>query len=141
MAGIESAIISPIRLDKDLVGAVIAGNSDRPFQPSDLRVLEALANDSTMVLSYSMRLESEQKQRRLADNLRDVTATMASTLDLRGVLDGVLKGLDQVLQFDGATLMLRQDDAMRVMASRGFGEYVMTETSVDIQSDPIISAN
>lgn len=135
----DSALISPLTLDKDLVGVVIACNSERPFQPSDVRVLEAMANESSMVLSYSMRIESEQKQRRLADNLRDVTATMASTLDLRGVLDGVLKGLDQVLKFDGATLMLRQDDAMIVMASRGFGEHVLTETSAIIGSDPIIS--
>lgn len=139
LAGIDSVIISPIKLDKDLIGAVVAGNVDRPFEPFEQRIMEAMANEATMVLSYSMRLDSEQKQRRLADNLRDVTATMASTLDLRGVLEGVLKGLDQVLQFDGATLMLRQDDAMRVMASRGFENHVLTEMVVPISSDPTIA--
>ena len=65
---------------------------------------------------------------------------MASTLDLRSVLDGVLKGLDQVLRFDGATLMLRQDDAMRVVASRGFdGQDMRTEAPVPIASDPTIA--
>jgi diguanylate cyclase (GGDEF)-like protein len=133
-------MVSPIKLEQGLYGAVIAGNRETGFEPSDLRIMEAMANETSMVLGYSMRLESEQKQRQLADNLREVTATMASTLDLRSVLDGVLKGLDQVLRFDGATLMLRQDDAMRVVANRGFdGQDMRTEAPVLIASDPTIA--
>ncbi len=138
--GARSVMVSPIKLEQGLYGAVIAGNRETPFEPSDLRVMEAMANETSMVLGYSMRLESEQKQRQLADNLREVTATMASTLDLRSVLDGVLKGLDQVLRFDGATLMLRQEDAMRVVANRGFdGQDMRTEAPVPIASDPTIA--
>ncbi len=138
--GARSVMVSPIKLEQGLYGAVIAGNRETAFEPSDLRIMEAMANETSMVLGYSMRLESEQKQRQLADNLREVTATMASTLDLRSVLDGVLKGLDQVLRFDGATLMLRQDDAMRVVANRGFdGQDMRTEAPVPIASDPTIA--
>lgn len=138
--GARSVMVSPIKLEQGLYGAVIAGNRETGFEPSDLRIMEAMANETSMVLGYSMRLESEQKQRQLADNLREVTATMASTLDLRSVLDGVLKGLDQVLRFDGATLMLRQDDAMRVVANRGFdGQDMRTEAPVLIASDPTIA--
>ena len=138
--GARSVMVSPINLKQGLYGAVIAGNRETDFEPSDLRIMEAMANETSMVLGYSMRLESEQKQRQLADNLREVTATMASTLDLRSVLDGVLKGLDQVLRFDGATLMLRQDDAMRVVANRGFdGQDMWTEAPVPIASDPTIA--
>lgn len=138
--GARSVMVSPIKLEQGLYGAVIAGNRETDFEPSDLRIMEAMANETSMVLGYSMRLESEQKQRQLADNLREVTATMASTLDLRSVLDGVLKGLDQVLRFDGATLMLRQDDAMRVVANRGFdGQDMRTEAPVPIASDPTIA--
>ncbi len=140
MSGLKSAIVSPIELDQGVVGAVIAGNMNEVLEPAHLRIMQAIANEASMVLSYSMKLESEQKQRRLADNLRDVTSTMASTLDLRGVLDGVLAGLDQVLQLDGATLMLRQDDAMRVMAHRGFDNHtVPPDTPLHIASDPTIS--
>ncbi|MEE9473689.1 MAG: diguanylate cyclase [Acidimicrobiia bacterium] len=138
--GARSVMVSPIKLEQGLYGAVIAGKPETGFEPSDLRIMEAMANETSMVLGYSMRLESEQKQRQLADNLREVTATMASTLDLRSVLDGVLKGLDQVLRFDGATLMLRQDDAMRVVANRGFdGQDMRTEAPVPIASDPTIA--
>ncbi|MEE9228568.1 MAG: diguanylate cyclase, partial [Acidimicrobiia bacterium] len=138
--GARSVMVSPIKLEQGLYGAVIAGNRETAFEPSDLRIMEAMANETSMVLGYSMRLESEQKQRQLADNLREVTATMASTLDLRSVLDGVLKGLDQVLRFDGATLMLRQEDAMRVVANRGFdGQDMRTEAPVPIASDPTLA--
>ncbi|MBT8215358.1 MAG: diguanylate cyclase [Acidimicrobiia bacterium] len=136
----DSVIATPLRFDERLVGTLTAANSSRPFDPNDARILEAMASEAGVVIGYSMRLQSEQRQRRLADTLRDVTSGMTSTLDLRGVLDGVLEGLDQVLPSDTATLMLRIDDSMRVMASRGFGDAnALRQSAISVTEDPIIA--
>lgn len=139
--GAGPAAVVPIRFDQRLAGALIVANHEdsEPVGERELALLEVMAPIAGVVLGYSMRLRSEEKQRILADTLREVTAAMASTLDLRGVLDGVLKGLDRVLPFDTATLMLRQDDDTRVMASRGFDSpRQILNVPLDLAADPVL---
>jgi diguanylate cyclase (GGDEF)-like protein len=133
-------VATPLRFHEKLVGTLTAANIEQPLDAEDARVLEAMAAEAGVVIGYSLRLQSEQRQRRLADTLRDVTSGMTSTLDLRGVLGSVLDGLDQVLSSDTATLMLRIDDSMRVMASRGFDDPdALRRSSISITHDPIIA--
>ena len=133
-------VATPLHFNEQLVGTLVAANAHRPFEPVDARDLDAMASEAGVVIGYSLRLQSEQRQRRLADTLRDVTSGMTSTLDLRGVLAGVLEGLDQVLPSDTATLMLRIDDSMRVMASRGFEDgQALRQAAFSITEDPIIA--
>jgi transcriptional regulator with GAF, ATPase, and Fis domain len=122
LPGAASVIATPLRFHEKLVGTLSVANSLEAFDGHDARLLEAMASEAGVVIGYSLRLQSEQRQRRLADTLRDVTSGMTSTLDLRGVLASVLDGLDQVLPSDTATLMLRIDDSMSVMTSRGFDD-------------------
>lgn len=135
-----SVIATPLHFHEQLVGTLIAADSSRCLDDSDARIVSAMASEAGVVIGYSLRLQSEQRQRRLADTLRDVTAGMISTLDLRGVLGGVLEGLDQVLPSDTATLMLRIDDSMRVMASRGFADpATLQQSAISITDDPVIA--
>lgn len=137
--GLDSAAFSPLRFDDQLIGALVIGRAGVPFDDGVALIMEAMADQAGIVLGYALRLRSEQRQRRLADTLRDVTAAMASTLDLRGVLDGVLEGLDEVMPYDTSTLMLRQDDSMHIMASRGFDSASSVRgTTIPIESDPTI---
>ncbi|MBT8192817.1 MAG: sensor domain-containing diguanylate cyclase [Acidimicrobiia bacterium] len=140
LPGAKWVVATPIRFHEKLVGTLSAANLDQPLEAEDARVLEAMAAQAGVVIGYSLRLEAEQRQRRLADTLRDVTSGMTSTLDLRGVLGSVLDGLDQVLSSDTATLMLRIDDSMRVMASRGFSDpEALRQSAISITHDPIIT--
>ena len=140
LPGAEWVIATPLRFHEKLVGTLSVANLERPLEAEDARLLEAMAAEAGVVIGYSLRLQSEQRQRRLADTLRDVTSSMTSTLDLRGVLGSVLDGLDQVLSSDTATLMLRIDDSMRVMASRGFNDPdALRRSAISITHDPIIT--
>ena len=140
LPGAEWMVATPLRFHEKLVGTLTAANLERPLEAEDARLLEAMAAEAGVVIGYSLRLQSEQRQRRLADTLRDVTSGMTSTLDLRGVLGSVLDGLDQVLSSDTATLMLRIDDSMRVMASRGFNDPdALRRSAISITHDPIIT--
>ena len=96
LPGAKWAIATPLRFHEKLVGTLSAANVTAPLDPDDARVLESMAAEAGVAIGYSLRLQSEQRQRRLADTLRDVTSNMTSTLDLRGVLGRVLDGLDQV---------------------------------------------
>jgi diguanylate cyclase (GGDEF)-like protein len=140
LPGAEWVAATPLRFHEKLVGTLSAANLQRPLEAEDARLLEAMAAEAGVVIGYSLRLQAEQRQRRLADTLRDVTSGMTSTLDLRGVLGSVLDGLDQVLSSDTATLMLRIDDSMRVMASRGFNDPdALRRSAISITHDPIIT--
>ena len=140
LPGAKWVVATPLRFHEKLVGTLSVANLHHPLGAEDARVLEAMAAEAGVVIGYSLRLQSEQRQRRLADTLRDVTSGMTSTLDLRGVLGSVLDGLDQVLSSDTATLMLRIDDSMRVMASRGFSDPdALRRSAISITHDPIIT--
>ena len=140
LPGAESVIATPLRFNEKLVGILSVANSHVAFDGHDARLLEAMASEAGVVIGYSLRLQSEQRPRRLDATLRDVTSGMTSTLDLGGVLGSVLDGLDQVLPSDTATLMLKIDDSMKVMTSRGFQDPdLLRQSVISITGDPIIA--
>lgn len=69
------------------------------------------------------RIQSEQKAekaRRQAEALQEAMAELASQLDLSQVLRRILLTLKKVLEYDSATLFLKVDDSIKVVAARGF---------------------
>jgi PAS domain S-box-containing protein len=59
--------------------------------------------------------EAEHRQRLLAEALRDTAGALSSTLDLDEVLDRILNSLEQVMQHDGANVMLLEDDMVFIV--------------------------
>jgi diguanylate cyclase (GGDEF)-like protein len=72
--------------------------------------LEVTVADRTAELEASF--EAEYAQRKLAEALRDVTATLASTLDQDEVLDGILSNLGRVVPHHTAMIMLIEGDLL-----------------------------
>lgn len=65
---------------------------------------------------------AEQEQRKLAEALRDVAATLTSTLDLNKVLTRILDTVGQVLPHDAKTIMLAENGVARVVSHAGYDE-------------------
>jgi PAS domain S-box-containing protein len=65
---------------------------------------------------------AEQERRRVAETLRQATAVLTSTLELDEVLSLILRHLDDVIDFDTASVQLLEDDQLVLLASRGFPE-------------------
>lgn len=62
--------------------------------------------------------QREQQRRQLSDTLREVAATVGSSLDTTSVLDAMLTQLRQVVTYHHATVTLVEDDQCTVVAGR-----------------------
>jgi signal transduction histidine kinase len=102
------------------LGAIfIAYNQPHQYTPTEKEQAEQLAQQLSLVIAQTQLLEEEQRQRRLADALRDAAAALTSTLDMRQVVDGILLHLRQVVYFDSACIFLRENDNLRAVAEYG----------------------
>ncbi len=77
---------------------------------------------------------AEQRQRALADALRDTAMAVTSSLDLDDVLYGILSHIGQVVPYDAVILLLMENGNLRKIRYRGFTDE---ETSAFIHDDVI----
>jgi PAS domain S-box-containing protein len=85
---------------------------------------------------------AEREQRVLAEALRDIAATLNSTLELDVVLDKVLDQVSRVVPHDTSSIMLFDGDVARIVHHRGFTAYGLDEAilsvRIPIRQAPII---
>jgi PAS domain S-box-containing protein len=68
---------------------------------------------------------AEREQRALAEALRDVAATLNSTLDLDAVFERILASVGRVVPHDFANIMLIEDGIARVVRGKGYDREVL----------------
>ncbi|HLY28511.1 MAG TPA: GAF domain-containing protein, partial [Aggregatilineales bacterium] len=69
---------------------------------------------------YAKMSSAEQEQRALAEALRDITATLSSTLDMQVVMTRILDNVGRVVPHDLADIALIDGDSARVAYARGW---------------------
>ncbi|HID62550.1 MAG TPA: GAF domain-containing protein, partial [Anaerolineae bacterium] len=104
-----------------VIGAMTI-QSDKPaaFSEEDIAALQTMADQLANAIENARLFEEEQAQRRLADNLLEITRTVGSTLDLEEVLNLILEQLGQVVDYDSTAILLVEGDELRATALRGF---------------------
>ncbi|MEP7288130.1 MAG: GAF domain-containing protein [Chloroflexota bacterium] len=123
--GIEdsaSEMTVPIRMGQRALGVFdIQSILPNAFSDEDVRLVQALADTVAIGLRNAGLFATETRRRMLAETLREVSTVLASSLDLASVLDGILLGLERVVNYDAALIMLLELEAnlYRVSAVRG----------------------
>ncbi len=69
----------------------------------------------------------EREQRRLADALREVAATLNSTLDIDIILDRVLTSLEKVIDYSTANVMIVENGMTTIVRGRGYENEALIE--------------
>lgn len=77
--------------------------------------------------------EAEREQRALSEALRDIAATLNSTLDLDEVLEQILANLSRVGPHDAATIMLIENGIARSVRAYGYAEHGLSEAALGPQ--------
>ncbi len=112
--GIEdsrSEMAVPIVMGQRILGVFdIQSTHLNAFDAQDLRLVQALADTVAVGLRNAGLFATETRRRVLAETLREISSVLASSLDLPSVLDGILLGLERVVDFEAALILLRQDD-------------------------------
>jgi PAS domain S-box-containing protein len=118
-AGVKSFVGLPLLFRDHLLG-VLYLHSLRPGNfHGQLPLLSTFANQVAIAIENARLFEVERAAREQAEKLREVTAVLASTLDLNQVLDTILVSLEQVIPYDGASVLLQEGEWLRVVTVRG----------------------
>lgn len=129
----RSEMAVPIIMSGTILG-VFDIQSPQPdcFDEKDIAVLQALADTVAVALRNASLYVGEQRRRMLAETLREVSTVLASSLEIESVLSGILLGLERVVHYHCAAILLAGDENDRfvVRSVRGKG---MSETYIGLE--------
>lgn len=107
MEGVQSAILIPILADKAVLGVIEMGSrTKRAFQPSEVRLLEAVGSQTGIAIQKARLFDEIQLNLRRVRALQEINEAVTSTLDLQAVLDIFLEKIEQLLGYPMAAVRL-----------------------------------
>lgn len=99
---------------------LIASNTPRHFTPAEIELGGTAADLVALAIDNARLREAEERQRRQAETMRQVTASLTSSLEQDTVLDSMLDQLSQVVAYDSASIQLLRLGGLEIVAARGF---------------------
>jgi serine phosphatase RsbU (regulator of sigma subunit)/putative methionine-R-sulfoxide reductase with GAF domain len=118
----QSEMTVPIRMGKYVFG-VLDIQSPKPaaFRRQDLMLVQGLADTIAIALRNAGLFANEKRRRILAETLREVSTVLASALDLESVLQHILLGMERVVDYNAAIILLLDEEGVsfRVSALNG----------------------
>jgi PAS domain S-box-containing protein len=111
---LRSAIVIPLVAGDTPLG-VLSLESTRPasFTHDDLQILTGFTATASLLIQRARLLQEERQQRQRSESLRHALqagASLSSNLEFELVLDKLLEALEEVLPFDGASILLVQPE-------------------------------
>ncbi len=119
-SGVRSELCVPIRVSEKLIG-VFNAESKRiaAFAEEDERLLTTIAGTLGNAIERIRLLATEQKQRLEAENLREATAALTTTIELDRLFEIILDSLSKLVPYRSASIELISKDQARLVAGRG----------------------
>ncbi|HEX8918254.1 MAG TPA: PAS domain S-box protein, partial [Chloroflexota bacterium] len=118
--GIQSELSVPIRVNEKIIGVFNAeSRKSGAFDEEDERLLLTIAGMLGNTIERLRLLATEQKQRMEAENLREATAALTTTVELDRLFEIILEALSRLVPYRSASIELVQDSLPQVVAARG----------------------
>ncbi len=121
----QAEMAIPIRMSMQTLGVLDIQSKERDaFSPDDAALAEALADTMAIALRNAALYSREKRRRILAESLREISMTLGASLEVDRVLDGILQGLERVIDVAVAIIILYDDveEAYRISAVRGHAQ-------------------
>ncbi|MCB0191295.1 MAG: PAS domain S-box protein [Anaerolineae bacterium] len=115
----ECIMIVPLLARGDVIGTIglDTTNPNRVFSQEEMTLAETIAGQIAGAIEVARLFEEEHRQRRIAESLRHVAATLSSSLDLQIVLDKIMEELRNVIDYDSSGLSLQDKNDLVLFAS------------------------
>lgn len=106
-----SEMTIPIQMGAHTLGVLdIQSDKRDAFSPEDVTLVQALADTIAIALRNARLFANEMRRRILSETLREVSTVLASSLDLESVLKEILRGLERVVNYTAAIILLFEED-------------------------------
>lgn len=118
--GLLACASVPLRVGDKMIGTldIHSKRPSRTFNEEDIYLLQLLADQAAIAIANARLFNEEQRQRQIAESLRQVSIALNGSLDQKTVLDKIFEQLEKVIQYDGAGLFLREGDNLILSAGR-----------------------
>jgi PAS domain S-box-containing protein len=122
---IRAVMAMPLKSGEQVVGVIVMAHveSGLKFGNDDVELLSRFAQLALIALDNARLYQAEREQRELAETLREIGATLVSTLDVDTVLDRILEQVSGVVPNDAANVMLVKDDQTVIARWRGYERF------------------
>ena len=117
-------IIAPLTIRGKVIGTIEAhsGPEARQFNQADVEVVMFLAMQAAVAIETIRIQQAEEDRRRVAEALVEAGHKLSGGLKPQEVPGRILEQLALVVPYVRGSLMLREDDSLRIAAQRGFPE-------------------
>ncbi len=138
--GVRSALgIAVGPLEERLAVIWVGMRNPHEWTQHQISLLSILANQAGQALKSAQLFAIEQKRRYQADMLREVAQSFTSTLALGEIQTLVLDQLKQIVRYDSAVMLLRDEGYgnLRIVETRGFAPAQLPNDSIEIESSSL----
>ncbi|HLF28055.1 MAG TPA: GAF domain-containing protein [Anaerolineae bacterium] len=117
----RSLLALPLLARTRRLGALLIGSdAPRRFTRAEIELGQLAANLIALGIDNAQLLEAQARQRRQAETLRQVAASLTLSLELNAVLDTILDQLGRVIDYSSASIQLLRGGRLELVAGRGF---------------------
>lgn len=125
----QSEMTIPIRMGSHVLGVFDIQSPERDvFTEDDVALMQALADTVAIALRNATLFANESRRRMMSETLRELSTVLGSSLDLSSVLDGILVGLERVVNYEAGIILLLDQDDYVYQVEAGRGEIVGPES-------------
>ncbi|MBL1134206.1 MAG: GAF domain-containing protein [Chloroflexi bacterium] len=114
----QSEMTVPIQIGSRTLGVLdIQSPKTDAFSAEDVALVQALADTVAIALRNAGLIANEMRRRILSETLQEVSTVLASSLDLDSVLKEILLGLERVVEYTSAVILLLDDEKAYYLVS------------------------
>jgi signal transduction histidine kinase len=117
-------IVAPLTVRGKVTGTIEALRNPKrqPFNQADVEVVMFLAMQAAVAIETIRIQQAEEDRRRVAEALVEAGHKLSGSLKPQEVPGRILEQLALVVPYERGSLMLREDNSLRIAAQRGFPE-------------------
>jgi diguanylate cyclase (GGDEF)-like protein len=127
--GLRSILVAPLQIEDRLLGVVYLDSrlAKGIFTHDDVEILAAITShvafalETARLAEVELSMESERRQREVAELLRDSMRTVGQSLEPRGVLRSILSTSVTALKADAGAILLAEGERLEVAGAIGAG--------------------
>lgn len=124
---IHNLLLVPLRTPGEVFGlmAVATDQPEDDFSSDEESLAKTIAGQIAGAIKVARLFEEEQRQRHIAESLRQVATALSSSLDQQQVLNTIFEQLQRVLQYDGACVCLLDGEELVLSEAVGSSQHYL----------------
>ena len=120
--GHRTTLAMPLLRDGASVGAILIRRLEvRPFSDVQIKLLETFADQAVIAIENARLFEERETRNRDLAALHDVTAAASQSLEIKPVLDEVVKKITEIFHFDTVRIFLFDETHETLNSIASFG--------------------